>query len=249
MYFRLPKNIYAAHYGSDIIILDAKNDKYFNITQRAADVYKKLLTQEVQLECDTYTLADSGADEECQKSFHAMAQQFLDSGFIEPSEKPDRIKTIASPLKSGGLANYQWDYKSSFVPFAQVSKREIIKALLYLWKVDSLLKRKGIGGTLIAIEQALKPGKSYRVPSDFELNQLSDTLDVACAFYLKKVFCLAWASTFVLLALEKGWRCNLAIGAQSIPFYAHAWAECDGKVINDEPIIQQYLSVLLRMPF
>ena len=177
-----------------------------------------------------------------------MVHLFLKKGFIEPTTESG-YKPIQGPRKEGGLADYQWDYKSSLAPFTRISKKELFRAFICLLRVHRLLRKKKIGGVLKAIEDAVKQREHYIIPTADDLNLLADCVDVACAFYTKKVFCLGWASTFVLLALQKGWRCNLLIGAQALPFYAHAWAECDRQVINDDAVVQEYLSVLLRAPF
>jgi len=38
----------------------------------------------------------------------------------------------------------------------------------------------------------------------------------------------------------------MVIGAQSLPFEAHAWVEVDGRVINDRPYVGQIYAELDR---
>ena len=117
-----------------------------------------------------------------------------------------------------------------------------------LAKIHRILKHKGIKGVLDAIKATTATHKKLRQPTDQEINKLAAVVDAASLLYPKKTYCLAWASTFVLLSLKKNWACNLAIGIQTNPFYAHAWAEISGKVIHDDPVIAQVLSVILREP-
>ncbi len=249
MYFLLPKDIYVGKWDSDLIILDVQKDKYFSLTDQAAALFQAALKIEFTLAKNVYVPSKPLPLEAEPQLLNEMISHFIERGFIESADKEDTARPITGPSKSGGLANYQWDYKSSLAPFSKTSKRAILVALYTLFRVDSKLKKKGIAGVMDAIRKEVSTHKKYIIPSQEELKELSNSVDIACAFYSKKVYCLGWASTFVLLALKRGWRCSLAIGVQAVPFYAHAWAECDGKVINDETIVQEYLSILLREPF
>lgn len=249
MYFRLSKEIYAGKWDKDVIILDVRNDKYFSLTDQAAELFQASLSSEFHSSENMFTPVGKLDIDAEPEMLNSMISHFLERGFIEKSEVKESSKSINSPLKLGGLADYKWDYKSALAPFSKTSKIAIFRALRTLFKVNSLLKKRGIAGVMEAIDKGFDSRKKYIVPSESELAELSDSVDVACAFYPKKVYCLGWAATFVLLSLKRGWKCNLAIGVQAVPFYAHAWAECEGTVINDEPIVQEYLTVLLREPF
>lgn len=248
MHFRLAKDIYVGKWGSDLIILDVQKDKYFSLTDQAADFFQAAIkTEFTQLDEKYASSFDlKGIDQELLTT---MLVHFKKLGLIEETDTLGSREITAGPLKEGGLANYQWDYKSSLAPFSKTSKISIFRAFWALCKVNWQLKRQGIAGVMKAIQREAHKKRDFIIPSDHELQMLSDSVDIACALYPKKVYCLGWAATFVLLALKKGWRCSLAIGVQGVPFYAHAWAECNGKVINDDTIVQEYLTVLLREPF
>jgi hypothetical protein len=38
----------------------------------------------------------------------------------------------------------------------------------------------------------------------------------------------------------------MVIGAQQLPFKAHAWVEVDGRVVNDKPYVPEMYTVLDR---
>src|SRR5262249_35928873 len=151
-----------------------------------------------------------------------------------------------APLKPGGLHDYQWDTKPTWHPLKKANKYHVFKTFIQLAKVHRALKRQGIKGVLDAIQET--PKTNLIIPSDLQINQLSDLVDAASMLYPKKTFCLAWAATFVLLARKNNWDSQLVIGVQAHPFYAHAWAQIDGKVIHDDPIIAQVLSLILHTP-
>lgn len=248
MYFRLPNDIYVGKCGSDLIILDIQKDKYFSLTDQAADFFQAALKTEFTQSEQKYHSKELAKEIE-PELLNTMIAHFKERGLIEETDSNMGRLITPGPLKEGGLANYQWDYKSSLAPFGKTSKIAVLRAFWTVCKVNWFLRRRGIAGVMQMIRKAAGTKKGFTIPSEQELQALSDSVDIACAFYPKKVYCLGWASTFVLLALKKGWKCSLAIGVQGVPFYAHAWAECDGKVINDEPIVQEYLTVLLKEPF
>lgn len=72
-------------------------------------------------------------------------------------------------------------------------------------------------------------------------------VDLACAFYFKRVLCLQRSAATTLLLRQVGKRAELVIGAQLVPFRSHAWVEIGGHVINDKPYLEQIFQVLERV--
>lgn len=246
MHFRLASHIYAGKCNEDIIILDVNQDKYLSITDQASTALQTALEKEFEFDNGTYICTT--VDKEMETLQSDMICYFLSSHFIEPSDKNTAI-ALPTAMEPGGLSNYRWDYKSSMAPFSRVPKITIMRALANLIKVEFLLKRHGIKGILDVLKKASMQRTSYSLGTEQSLKELSDSVDLACALYPKKIFCLGWASTFTLYALKNGIRANLVIGVQNVPFYAHAWAEVDGKVINDEDQVRRHLTPLVFAPF
>ena len=171
--------------------------------------------------------------------------QLLELNIIQQTDRPSK-KIAATPIKPGGLHDYQWDTKPSWKPFKQANKFQVCKAFLQLATVHRLLKRRGIKGVLDAIDAT--PKTDLAIPTATQIQDLANLIDAASMVYPKKTYCLAWAATFVILARKENWDSQLVIGVQAHPFYAHAWAQIDGKVIHDDPIIAQVLSLILQTP-
>jgi hypothetical protein len=74
------------------------------------------------------------------------------------------------------------------------------------------------------------------------LATLCHAIDLACAFYPKRVLCLQRSAATVLLLRRHGVPAELVIGAQVFPFRSHAWAEVDRSPVGDRP----YVSTLYR---
>ena len=72
-------------------------------------------------------------------------------------------------------------------------------------------------------------------------------VDEACVWYVRRVLCLQRSAVAVWLLRRHGLPAHLVIGYRPIPFESHAWAELDGKVVNDRPQYQRVFTVLDRI--
>lgn len=72
------------------------------------------------------------------------------------------------------------------------------------------------------------------------------SVDRASIWYLKEVLCLQRSAAAVRLLRKHGIPAHMVIGAQGMPFRAHAWAEVNGRVVNDRPYMTEIYSVLDR---
>jgi hypothetical protein len=75
---------------------------------------------------------------------------------------------------------------------------------------------------------------------------LCHAVDLACVFYFKPVLCLQRSSATAVLLRRNGWRAEMVLGAQMLPFLSHAWVEIDGLVVNDKPYVGEIFQVLER---
>jgi hypothetical protein len=77
-------------------------------------------------------------------------------------------------------------------------------------------------------------------------DQICHAMDVAAALYFKNVLCLQRSAAASRLLKKYGFRAELVIGVQQLPFLAHAWVEVAGRVVNDKPYMTEIYSVLSR---
>jgi hypothetical protein len=73
-----------------------------------------------------------------------------------------------------------------------------------------------------------------------------EAIDRACAFYFTEVQCLQRSAATVCLFRQLGVSAELVIGAQPLPFRAHAWVEVEGAVVNDKLSATETYAVLDR---
>jgi len=78
------------------------------------------------------------------------------------------------------------------------------------------------------------------------VEELCSAVDVACIWYWKEALCLQRSAVTACLLREYGFSAQLVIGAQQMPFKAHAWVEVEGRVVNDKPYLHDMYAVLDR---
>ncbi len=71
-------------------------------------------------------------------------------------------------------------------------------------------------------------------------------IDMACIWYWKEVLCLQRSAATTCLLKRSGVPAQMILGAQQVPFKAHAWVEVDGRVVNDKPYMREMYAVLDR---
>jgi hypothetical protein len=72
----------------------------------------------------------------------------------------------------------------------------------------------------------------------------SHAVDVACVFYPRRVLCLQRSAVLVKMLRRRGVPAHMVIGAQMLPFKAHAWVEVDGTIVNDRLASRETFLVL-----
>ena len=82
-------------------------------------------------------------------------------------------------------------------------------------------------------------------PTNHELVRATcDAVLLAACLYWKPVLCLQRSVGIVRLLRKQGIAARLMIGYRLEPFFAHAWVEVDGGIVNDSPTYQERLQVL-----
>lgn len=76
--------------------------------------------------------------------------------------------------------------------------------------------------------------------------RICSAVDMACIWYWKEVLCLQRSAATACLLKRHGVRAQMMIGAQQMPFKAHAWVEVNGQVVNDKPYVREMYAVLDR---
>jgi hypothetical protein len=75
------------------------------------------------------------------------------------------------------------------------------------------------------------------------VERICTAVNYACIWYPKQVLCLqrSFVTTYVLR--KHGVGAQLVLGAQKLPFQAHAWVEVEGRAINERSDVQATYAV------
>lgn len=85
-----------------------------------------------------------------------------------------------------------------------------------------------------------------RTVSKDRVDCVCEAVNYACIWYPKRVLCLQRSVVTTCLLRVSGVSASMVIGAQTLPFKAHAWTEVDGRVVNERRDVQRIYSVLQR---
>ena len=122
--------------------------------------------------------------------------------------------------------------------------RMTVRAFYALTRYDLLSKLVGFK----SIGWQLGQAAAVKNPRGSQMTALlCEAVDLAACFYFKPVRCLQRSAVAVHLLREYGIDGRLVIGYRPSPFLAHAWAEVDGRVVNDSQAYQERLRVLDTM--
>ena len=117
----------------------------------------------------------------------------------------------------------------------------VLRAYLKLVYFDLLLER-GSFSALYTRVRDYPVGRTTGLPD--ATNQICRAVDMACIWYWKEVLCLQRSAATACLLKRFGVPAQMMIGAQHLPFKAHAWVEVDGAVVNDKPYMREMYGVL-----
>lgn len=114
-----------------------------------------------------------------------------------------------------------------------------LEAFRLLLLFDVYLSREGFR----AVHRRVRECQTANVASS-STEAICAAVDMASIWYWKQVPCLQRSAATVCLLRAHGISAHLVIGAQQVPFRSHAWAEVDGKVVNDKPYVSETYMVL-----
>ncbi len=118
-----------------------------------------------------------------------------------------------------------------------------LRAYLKLIQFDLYLAR-GNFAALYGKVRNYPLGKPTPPPEAIE--KISSAVDMACIWYWKEALCLQRSAATACLLKRYGVPAQMVIGAQQMPFKAHAWVEVGGRVVNDKPYTPEMYAVLDR---
>lgn len=83
-------------------------------------------------------------------------------------------------------------------------------------------------------------------PEPQAIERICYAVDLATIWYWKQAQCLQRSAATTCLLRRHAVAAEMVIGAQQLPFKAHAWVEVAGQVVNDKPYMREMYAVLDR---
>jgi hypothetical protein len=119
----------------------------------------------------------------------------------------------------------------------------ILRSYLKLLSFDFYLTR---GNFRALYDRVRNHPRRQNTQTPCSVAEICQAVDTACIWYPKPVLCLQRSAATACLLKDHGVRAEMIIGAQQIPFRAHAWVEVDRYVVNDKPYVREMYQVLDR---
>ncbi len=119
----------------------------------------------------------------------------------------------------------------------------VLKAYLKLIQFDLYLAR---GNFAALYDNVRKYPIGKQAPAPDAAERICAAIDMACIWYWKEALCLQRSAATACLLKKYGVPAQLVIGAQQMPFKAHAWVDVGGRVVNDKPYTPEMYAVLDR---
>jgi len=119
----------------------------------------------------------------------------------------------------------------------------VLRAYLRLIQFDLYLARTNFH----ALYNKVHSYPITKMPTSADcVERICSAVDMACIWYWKEVLCLQRSAATACLLRRYGVHAQMMIGAQQMPFNAHAWVEVGGRVVNDKPYMREMYPVVDR---
>lgn len=119
----------------------------------------------------------------------------------------------------------------------------MLRAYLQLIVIDLLLRWRDFPALYEKVRGVSTSKSGF---GDRSTDEICRAVDLACVWYSRQVPCLHRSVVTTMLLRRHGISAFLVIGAQPLPFRAHAWVEVEGRVVNDRPYVAELYPVLDR---
>src|SRR6266404_4942345 len=70
------------------------------------------------------------------------------------------------------------------------------------------------------------------------IDRVCTAVNYACVWYPKQALCLQRSFVTTHLLRRRGVAAHMVLGAQKLPFKAHAWVEVNGRAVNERSNVQ-----------
>ncbi len=126
-------------------------------------------------------------------------------------------------------------------------RRTVLAAFAGLLLVDLTLRLRGYSTLKHQLSRYRLHGSGAPTGAGDIQSRVLAAVDRAAMFYPRQAMCLQRSAVTTWLLRRRGLPAQMVIGCRHTPFYAHAWVELHGHVINDTPAVKQLYPELERI--
>lgn len=102
----------------------------------------------------------------------------------------------------------------------------------------------GFGRSFVRVHKLVGGWRiAQRTASAGTVDGVCKAVNCACVWYPRRVLCLQRSAVMTCLLRSCGVPAQMVIGAQKLPFKAHAWTEVSGCVIDERRDVQNIYGV------
>jgi hypothetical protein len=121
-----------------------------------------------------------------------------------------------------------------------------LEALLVLAIVDVTLRVRGYRTVRRWLVRKNAAPHQTGATADVQARVLA-AIDRAAMLYPSRAMCLQRSAVATWLLRRRHIPAQMVIGCRHTPFYAHAWVEVDGVVVNDRPLVREWYPEMERL--
>ncbi|WP_353193409.1 lasso peptide biosynthesis B2 protein [Pandoraea pnomenusa] len=229
----LASDVHGVGLGAHVVLLKFSRDRYFNLSYAHSQALRRL----IGWRHDPAGVADA---------LPAMQDVFDAEGILAPGECDAPDMRHATRDMAPRLGFDAWLAMPADIAFTPRS-RDVLRATYWLWRAQRATRRGRIAGVINAV-QAAQHARHTRYGSPGDYASYVAAMHRAALCYPQCTPCLPWYAALAMWCASDGLRLQLVIGVQRQPFYAHAWAEAQGRVIADDPRRREQLAVIFETP-
>jgi hypothetical protein len=239
------------------LLLSVKGNVLFSLNKSALAVWTEIERRGEGVSCseivDHLREYYGGAVSEARlvADVRELTEQLCERGFLTSIGpklriKDDVFRTIADHSDHNDAPNDALLYRP--LEPSKVSRFRSLKdthlGFIALFTYELVLRVAGFGWLCTIVEQW--PVARRRAWTPEIVRQVCAGIDRARLWYPKKVLCLQHSAVVTCLLRRRGVPANMIFAARRKPFYAHAWSEVEGTVVNDEQSIRTSYSRFRR---
>ncbi len=230
------------------VLLDLAQDRLLKLNPVAAAIWQRLQAHEPEPEIVRALAQQDGVDEaRVARDVAALRQQLSDlapefaTGLAAGLELAgaSRSPAAAAPGEPGRAALRPFYGQHGNAPRPTPPRGMVLAALLGLAAFDLVLTVGSLKALCARVRGfAVRPRR--RPAAGDVVGVVCAAVDRACVWYPKQALCLQRSAVTTCLLRRHGTPARLVIGVRPMPFFAHAWVEVDGAVVNDWPRVPHF---------